>query len=82
MVDFGEINASETELDEVGGQFVVSLYAGKLKSYSLDELHHLQFISPKHMPLERMAPTPQHSVVLENVGVCCCRFICCTTDHW
>ena len=54
---FGDLAAPHSEIGKIGEQFVISLYAGKTKLDSLDELRHHQFISPKYMPLERMAPT-------------------------
>ena len=54
---FGDLVAPHSEIGKIGEQFVINLYAGKTKLDNLDELRHHQFISPKYMPLERMAPT-------------------------
>ena len=55
---FGDINASEDKIAEIGEQFVETLYTSQnVASIGLDKLRYLNVISPKYVPFQRMPPT-------------------------
>ena len=53
---FGEKKA-KSEITKLGEEFVCLLYQSNSSSKNLNEIRYSQYIAPRYVPLERMAPT-------------------------
>ena len=54
---FGHTQADRNVITKTGAEFISALYCSGQHIYDLTDLRYNQFISPKYVPLEQMAPT-------------------------
>ena len=68
---FGDINASEDKIAEIGEQCVETLYTGqKVASIGLDKLRYLNVISSSYVPFDRI-PTTSRACHFHSLRVQC-----------